>query len=332
MGVVRKKPEIQTLDDLFGIPSTPAVDVPEGTAFVETVVSMPIQKIRDFSNHPYRVRNDHITQDIVRDIEKTGRIETPAIIRAVTDDPSRAGSYEMISGHRRKLACSLAGLEAMPVIIRDMTDDEAVIAMVSANRQREEVLPSEKAAAYKMWLEALNRQGERTDLTCAPVEHKYAGQKSRDIIAHESGDSREQVRRFIRLNELIPDILEMVDNAVIDDKTKPQMAFRPAVELSYLTKEQQSDLLLTMQSEDRTPSLSQALLMKELSGKGELEMDRIFNIMRQEKPNQVEQFKIPREKISRFFPPNTPAQRIEETIIKALELYRKRERSRDMER
>ena len=323
MGVVRKKPEIQTLDDLFGIPPTPAVDVPEGTAFVETVVSMPIQKIRDFSNHPYRVRNDHITQDIVRDIEKTGRIETPAIIRAVPD------GYEMISGHRRKLACSLAGLEAMPVIIRDMTDDEAVIAMVSANRQREEVLPSEKAAAYKMWMDAMNRQGKRSDLTLSPLDTKLdSGEK----IAQETGESRPQIFRYIRLNELIPDILEMVDNAVIDDKTKPQMAFRPAVELSYLTKEQQSDLLLTMQSEDRTPSLSQALLMKELSGKGELEMDRIFNIMRQEKPNQVEQFKIPREKISRFFPPNTPAQRIEETIIKALELYRKRERNRDMER
>lgn len=323
---MRKKPEIQTLDDLFGIPSTPAVDVPEGTAFVETVVSMPIQKIRDFSNHPYRVRNDHITQDIVRDIEKTGRIETPAIIRAVPD------GYEMISGHRRKLACSLAGLEAMPVIIRDMTDDEAVIAMVSANRQREEVLPSEKAAAYKMWLEAMNRQGQRTDLTSVPVAQKLNGKTSRQLLGEEVGESQDQIRRYIRLNELIPDILEMVDNAVIDDKTKPQMAFRPAVELSYLTKEQQSDLLLTMQSEERTPSLSQALLMKELSGKGELGMDRIFNIMRQEKPNQVEQFKIPREKISRFFPPNTPAQRIEETIIKALELYRKRERNRDMER
>ena len=277
MGVVRKKPEIQTLDDLFGIPPTPAVDVPEGTAFVETVVSMPIQKIRDFSNHPYRVRNDHITQDIVRDIEKTGRIETPAIIRAVPD------GYEMISGHRRKLACSLAGLEAMPVIIRDMTDDEAVIAMVSANRQREEVLPSEKAAAYKMWMDALNRQGQRTDLTFSPLGKKlYAHEQ----MMEESGESKNQIFRYIRLNELIPDILEMVDNAVIDDKTKPQMAFRPAVELSYLTKEQQSDLLLTMQSEDRTPSLSQALLMKELSGKGELEMDRIFNIMRQEKPSR----------------------------------------------
>ena len=323
MEAARKKPEIQTLDDLFGIPSVPAVDVPDGAFFVETVVSMPIHKIRDFTNHPYRVRNDHITQDIVRDIEKTGRIETPAIVRPIP------GGYEMISGHRRKLACTLAGLEVMPVIVRNMTDDEAVIAMVSANRQREEVLPSEKAAAYKMWMEALNRQGQRTDLTFSPMGKKlYAHEQ----MMEESGESKNQIFRYIRLNELIPDILEMVDNRLIDDKTKPQMAFRPAVELSYLTKEQQSDLLLTMQSEDRTPSLSQALMMKELSGKGKLDMDKIFNIMRQEKPNQVEQFKIPKEKINRFFPPGTSTQKIEDTIIKALELYRKRERSRDMER
>ena len=323
MEAARKKPEIQTLDDLFGIPSVPAVDVPDGAFFVETVVSMPIHKIRDFTNHPYRVRNDHITQDIVRDIEKTGRIETPAIVRPIP------GGYEMISGHRRKLACTLAGLEVMPVIVRNMTDDEAVIAMVSANRQREEVLPSEKAAAYKMWMEALNRQGQRTDLTFSPMGKKlYAHEQ----MMEESGESKNQIFRYIRLNELIPDILEMVDNRLIDDKTKPQMAFRPAVELSYLTKEQQSDLLLTMQSEDRTPSLSQALMMKELSGKGKLDMDKIFNIMRQEKPNQVEQFKLPKEKINRFFLPGTSTQKIEDTIIKALELYRKRERSRDMER
>ena len=166
MDAVKKKPEIQTLDDLFGIAPAPAVDVPDGAAFVETVVSLPIEKIRDFANHPYRVRNDHITQDIIRDIEKTGRIETPAIVRPVPD------GYEMISGHRRKLACTLAGLETMPVIVRNMADDEAVIAMVSANRQREEVLPSEKAAAYKMWMDALNRQGQRTDLTSVPLAQK----------------------------------------------------------------------------------------------------------------------------------------------------------------
>lgn len=328
MEAAKKKPEITTLDDLFGITPAPAVDVPEGTEFAESVVFMPIGKIRDFANHPYRVRNDHITQDMVKDIQKIGRIETPAIVRPVPD------GYEMISGHRRKLACTLAGLDAIPVIVRNMTDDEAVIAMVSANRQREEVLPSEKAAAYKMWLDALNRQGQRTDLTCATNLHKSNGKKSREIIAEKEGVSHEQIRKYIRLNELIPEILEMVDNDAlkVKEKDKSTMAFSIAVEISSLSQEQQSDLLLTMQSEDRTPSLSQALLMKELSSQGELDMDKIFNIMRQEKPNQVEQFKLPKEKINRFFPPGTPAQKIEDTIIKALELYRKRERSRDMER
>jgi len=300
------------------------VDVPDGTEYHETVVSMPISKIRDFANHPYRVRNDHITQDIVRDIEKTGRIETPAIVRPVPD------GYEMISGHRRKLACSLAGLEVMPVIVRSMTDDEAVIAMVSANRQREEVLPSEKAFAYKMWLDATRRQaGRPSKNNSAPVEPNLAGTRSNEVLAEETGESVAQIKRYIRLTELIPDILEMVDNTVIDDKTKPQMAFRPAIELSYLPKEQQNDLLLTMQSEDRTPSLSQAMQMKQLSADGKLDMDAIFNLMREEKPNQIEQFKIPQERISRFFPPGTPKQRIEDTIVKALEYYRHRERERD---
>jgi ParB family chromosome partitioning protein len=299
------------------------IDVPDGTEYHEAVVSMPIVKIRDFANHPFRVRNDNITQDLVRDIQKTGRIETPAIVRPIPN------GYEMISGHRRKLACSLAGLESMPVIVRSMSDDEAIIAMVSANRQREEVLPSEKAFAYKMWMEALNRQGQRTDLASVPLAQKLRGKTSRQIIGDEVGESQDQVRRYVRLAELIPGILEMVDNATIGDKSTPQMAFRPAVELSYLTKEQQNELLLTIESEEKTPSLSQALQMKELSGKGELDMDRIFKIMREEKPNQKEQFRIPQERISRFFPPGTSKQRIEETIIEALELYRHRERDRD---
>jgi ParB family chromosome partitioning protein len=315
---VRKKPEIQTLDDLFGITPAPAVDVPDGTAYHETVVSMPIAVIRDFANHPYRVRNDSITQEIVRDIEKAGRIETPAIVRPVAD------GYEMISGHRRKLACSLAGLEAMPVIVRNMTDDEAVIAMVSANRQREQVLPSEKAFAYKMWMDAMRRQaGRPSKENPRPV---VGNLESADIIGEQTGESGRQIQRYIRLTELIPEILEMVDNAVIDDKTKPQMAFRPAVELSYLPKEQQKDLLLTMESEDKTPSISQAMTMKQSSAEGTLDIDGIFNIMREEKPNQKEQFKIPQERIAQFFEPNTPRQKIEDTIVKALELYRQRER------
>jgi ParB family chromosome partitioning protein len=286
---------------------------------------MPIAIIRDFANHPYRVRNDSITQDIVRDIQKTGRIETPAVVRPVAD------GYEMISGHRRKLACSLAGLDAMPVIVRNMSDDEAVIAMVSANRQREEVLPSEKAFAYKMWMDAMKRQAGRPSKNSVPVAQNYDGKTSRQLLGEEVGESQDQIRRYIRLTELVPGILEMVDNAFIDDKSKPQMAFQPAVALSYLTEEQQSDLLTTIESEDKTPSLSQALQMKELSGNDELDMDKIWSVMRAEKPNQKEQFKIPQERLSKFFPPGTPRQRIEDTIIEALELYRQRERE-DRER
>lgn len=324
MEAARKKPEIQTLDDLFGITPTPAVEVPDGTEYHETVVSMPLAVIRDFANHPYRVRNDDITQDLVRDIEKTGRIETPVIVRPVPE------GYEMISGHRRKLACSLAGLDTMPVIVRSMTDDEAVISMVSANRQREQVLPSEKAFAYKMWMDAMRRQaGRPVRNNSAPLEPNLIGTRTNEVLAEETGESVAQIKRYIRLTELIPQLLEFVDNSIVGDKERPQMAFRPAVELSYLTPEQQNDLLLTIESEDRTPSLTQALRMKELSGKGELDMDRIFGIMREEKPNQKEQFKIPKERISRFFPPGTSKQRIEDTIIKALELYRHRDRERD---
>ena len=320
MEVARKKPEIQTLDDLFGITPTPVIEVPDGTEYHETVVSMPLAAIRDFKEHPYRVCNDSITQDLVRDIEKTGRIETPAIVRSVSD------GYEMISGHRRKLACSLAGLKFMPVIVRSMTDDEAVIAMVSANRQREQVLPSEKAFAYKMWMDAIKRQaGRPTKENSRPLVENYSVEQ----IADKTDDSARQIHRYIRLTELIPQLLEFVDNGIVGDKEKPQMAFRPAVELSYLTHEQQNDLLQTIESEDRTPSLTQSLLMKELSGKGELNMDKIFDIMREDKPNQKEQFKISQERLNRFFPPDTPKQRIEDTIIKALEFYRHRDRERD---
>ena len=316
----RKKPEITTLDDLFGIPPTPSVDVPDGTTLVETVVSMPIEKIRDFSDHPYRVKNDKITQGIVEDIQESGKIETPAIVRPVGE------YFEMISGHRRKLACQITGLKAMPVIVRNLTNDQAIIAMVRANRQREEVLPSEKAFAYKMLMEALNRQGQRTDLTSAPLEPRL---RSNEEAADKTGESVAQLKRYIRLTELIPELLQMVDNAVMCEKDIPQIAFRPAVELSYLSKENQNNLLVTIQSEDRTPSLSQAMMMKEVDAAGKLDMDRIFKIMLEDKPNQKEQFKIPYERVSKFFAPGTPADRIQDTIVKALELYqRHKERNR----
>ena len=212
----------------------------------------------------------------------------------------------------------------MPCIVRNLTDDEATIIMVDSNLQRETILPSEKAFAYKMKLEAMKRQGQRSDLTSTPLEPKLKGSRSNEELAASSPDSRSQIQRYIRLTELIPPVLDMVDSGKI--------AFRPAVELSYLSKEQQQSLYDTMECEDCTPSLAQAIKMKEFSRDGKLTVEIILSIMQEEKPNQREQFKMPKERISKYFAPGTPAQKIEDTIIKALELYRRRERQRDMER
>ena len=230
----------------------------------------------------------------------------------------------MVAGHRRKCAATLAGITEMPCIVRNLTDDEATIIMVDSNLQRETILPSEKAFAYKMKLEAMKRQGQRSDLTSTPLEPKLKGSRSNEELAASSPDSRSQIQRFIRLTELIPSVLDMVDSGKI--------AFRPAVELSYLSKEQQQSLYDTMECEDCTPSLAQAIKMKEFSRDGKLTVEVILSIMQEEKPNQREQFKMPKERISKYFAPGTPAQKIEDTIIKALELYRRRERQRDMER
>lgn len=230
----------------------------------------------------------------------------------------------MVAGHRRKCAATLAGITEMPCIVRNLTDDEATIIMVDSNLQRETILPSEKAFAYKMKLEAMKRQGQRSDLTSTPLEPKLKGSRSNEELAASSPDSRSQIQRYIRLTELIPPVLDMVDSGKI--------AFRPAVELSYLSKEQQQSLYDTMECEDCTPSLAQAIKMKEFSRDGKLTVEVILSIMQEEKPNQREQFKMPKERISKYFAPGTPAQKIEDTIIKALELYRRRERQRDMER
>ena len=202
--------------------------------------------------------------------------------------------------------------------------------MVDSNLQRERVLPSEKAFAYKMKLDAMKRQGQRTDLTCATPLHKLDGKKSRDILAEQSGESHEQIRKYIRLTNLIPELLDMVDNSVLKEKDKLQMALRPAVELSYLTEDEQKALLETMTIDDCTPSHAQAIKMRDFSEKGKLNADVILSIMQEEKPNQVEQFKMPKDRISKFFSPGTPAQKIEDTIVKALEMYRRRQR--EMER
>ena len=225
----------------------------------------------------------------------------------------------------------MAGLAEIPCIVRQLTDEEATIIMVDSNLQREQILPSEKAFAYKMKLDAMKRQGQRTDLTCEPAAHKLKGAKSRDLLAEQVGESKDQIRRYIRLTNLIPEILELVDNSVLKNPEMLQIALRPAVELSYLRKEEQADLFSIMDEMDCTPSHAQAIKMRQMSeaktGEERLSKDAMTVIMEEEKGNQKEQFKIPKERISKYFAPGTPAQKIEDTIIKALELYRKRQRS-----
>ncbi len=284
------------------------------------VQEIPIDQIDDFPNHPFKVRMDENMEHTAESVKQYG-VLVPAIVR-----PKADGRYEMVSGHRRKMACSLIARQSMPCIVRDLTDEEATIIMVDSNLQREQVLPSEKAFAYKMKLDAIKRQGKRSDLTLSPVATKL---DTATTLGQQSGESRDQVFRYIRLTNLIPEILDLVDNSTLKEKDKLQIALRPAVELSYLTEQEQHDLYETMTTEDCTPSHVQALKMRKFSEEGRLNMDVIFSIMQEEKPNQKEQFKIPRERISKFFAPGTPAQKIEDTIIKALEFYRKRQREQE---
>lgn len=286
----------------------------------ETVRDIFLEEISGFPNHPFKVRIDASMTELADSVKQYG-VLVPALVR-----PKPEGGYEMVAGHRRLMASELAGKATISCIVRDLTDDEAVIIMVDSNLQREQILPSEKAFAYKMKLDAMKRQGQRTDLTCEPTAHKLNRRKSRDILAEQVGESKDQIRRFIRLTHLIPGILDMVDNSVLMEKDVLQMALRPAVELSYLSENEQKALLETMECEDCTPSHAQAIKMRQFSQEGKLNPDVILSIMKEEKPNQVEQFKIPRERISKYFPPGTPAQKMEDTIVKALELYRKRQR------
>ena len=289
------------------------------------VIALPAAQISDFPDHPFKVRMDEEMEQMVESVRERG-VLSPVLVRPMPD-----GSYQMVSGHRRKLASELAELPTVPCIVRELTDDEAIIIMVDSNLQRERVLPSEKAFAYKMKLDAMKRQGQRTDLTSPPLVEKLSGKAALSTaqIGKSAGDSHEQVRRFVRLTNLIPEILEMVDNSVLKEKGTLQMALRPAVELSYLPENEQNALLEVMEGEDCTPSHAQAIKIRDFSEKGKLNPDVILSIMQEEKPNQVEQFKMPRNRIDKFFPAGTPAQKIEDTIVKALEMYRKRERARE---
>ena len=270
----------------------------------EKVRVIPIQFFDDFPKHPFNVKMDADMEALIESIKEFG-ILTPLIARKKENE-----RYEIIAGHRRKFAAKTLGLPELPVILRDMTRDEAVIAMVDSNLHRERILPSERAYAYKMKMEARKRQGARTDLTSTPVVAKL---RTDEAIGNETGESREQIRRYIRLTYLIKEILDMVDDG--------RIAFRPAAELSYLTEGQQKDLFYTIESEDATPSLAQAIEMKKLSQKGTLTAERIFNIMRQQKPNQVEKIKIPAAKFEKYFPRGTPQSQIERVIFQALDEY-----------
>lgn len=284
----------------------------------DVVLDLTLDQIGDFPNHPFKVRQDEAMMEMMESVQLHG-VLVPGLVRQLAD-----GSYQMVSGHRRKLASRLAGLDTLPCIVRDLTDDEAIIVMVDSNLQREKVLPSEKAFAYRIKLEAMRRQGKRTDLTSTPVVEKLKGKDalSSAIIGKAAGDSYEQVRRYIRLTYLLPEILAMVDDSKI--------AFRPAVELSYLAEKEQRILYDAMGHADCTPSLAQAIKMKSFSREGKLSEAVIRSIMAEEKPNQKEQFRIPKERISKYFKPGTPARTMEDTIIKALDYYRKRQR--EMER
>lgn len=295
---------LPTLDDLF------TTQAERDDAKLERVKSIPLDELHPFKNHPFKILNNEEMERMIESIRKVGTI-TPALARPLPD-----GGYELISGHRRLAACQVLGIKTMPVIVREMSDDEAVIAMVDANLQRETILPSEKAFAYKMKLEAIKHQG---------VTSRQVGEKLLSItqVSKDSDDSERQIQRYIRLTYLIPELLSMVD----DNK----IAFNPAVEISYLDREEQLTLLDAINMNDCTPSHAQSIRLKKMSQDGLLTADAIYAILSEEKPNQKEQIKLPRDELRKYFPQNYSDEQIKRDILKGLELLkRQRERNRDV--
>ena len=292
------KIELTAYDDLF------QTDESRAEAALSKIRDIPLSEIDEFPDHPFKVLMDEDMEQLVESIKRNG-VMTPATVRLKED-----GRYELISGHRRKKACELAGLETLKCEVKDLTRDEAIIVMVESNLQRSVILPSEKAFAYKMRLEAMNRQGQRLDLTSTPMVSKS---RSNEALADKVGESREQIRRFIRLTELVPEILQMVDER--------QIAFRPAVEISYLAEEQQYTLLEAMGYNDATPSLAQAIKMKKFSQDGKLTDEVIQSIMEEEKPNQKEKPAFRDERITKLIPKSVPRGQETDFVVKALEFY-----------
>ena len=292
------KIELTAYDDLF------ETDESRAEAALSKIRDIPISEIDEFPDHPFKVFMDEDMEQLVDSIKRNG-VMTPATVRLKED-----GRYELISGHRRKKACELAGLETLKCEVKELTRDEAIIVMVESNLQRSVILPSEKAFAYKMRLEAMNRQGQRTDLTYCPVGSKLT---SASEVSKEVGDSERQISRYIRLTELVPEILQMVDDR--------QIAFRPAVEISYLSEEQQYTLLEAMSYNDATPSLAQAIKMNKFMQEGKLTDEVISSIMEEEKPNQKEKPAFRDERITKLIPKSIPKGQETDFVVKALEFY-----------
>lgn len=285
------------------------------TPNTEAIINIPINKLKDFADHPFSIRDDEAMQQTVESIREYG-VLIPAIARPLED-----GTYELIAGHRRKHACEVAGIQTMPVIVRDVDRNTATIIMVDSNLQRENILPSERAKAYKMKLDAIKRQGARHDLTSMQLAQKLSVEK----VAEEAGTSKDQIRRYIRLTELDPELQKMVDEGKI--------AMTPAVEISYLKPDEQKLLIETMDSEQATPSLSQAQRMKRLSQEGKLSDDAMLGIMMEQKKPETWDLKLPMDKIRKYFPRSYTPQRMEETIIKLLEVWmQQQKKKRDQQR
>ena len=283
----------------------------------EKRTEMPLSDLHPFEGHPFKVLDDELMEQTVESIKQIG-VVSPLIVR-----PDPEGGFEILSGHRRLHAAQLAGLETVPVIVNEMDDDAAIIFMVDSNLQRESLLPSERAFAYKMKLEAMKHQGERMDLTCSQVGNKSAGKKSSELLAEQVGQSKNQIFRYIRLTELIPELLDMVD--------EKKIALNPAYELSFLKKEEQRDLLDAMDSEQATPSLSQAQRLKKYSQEGHLTLDMMRVIMGEEKKSDLDKVTLSADILRKYFPKSYTPQRMQETIIKLLEQWQKK-RQRDQER
>ena len=306
-----KKIELASVDDLF------STEEGRQDAKLEKIQEIPLSELHPFRNHPFKVKDDEAMMETADSIKQYG-VLVPAIAR-----PDPEGGYELVAGHRRHRASELAEKETMPVIVRDLDDDAATIIMVDSNLQRESLLPSERAFAYKMKLDAMKHQGERVDLTCSQVGNKLEGKKSSEILAEQVGQSKNQVFRYIRLTELIPELLDMVD--------EKKIALNPAYELSFLKKEEQVDLLDAMDSEQATPSLSQAQRLKKYSQEGHLTLDMMRVIMGEEKKSDLDRVTFTADTLRKYFPKSYTPQRMQETIIKLLEAWQKK-RQRDQER